>query len=104
MTIVSNHFSDKDGNPSGGTTYGRGFAIGWQNGPLGRGAERVELNGAFVEEIIEAALDRLEFYQSGKFASDFNENAIGCLRKALETLDRRTKDREDRGVEGTHEE
>ena len=47
-TVTSNHFSDGNGNPAGGTTYGNGFAIGWQNGPLGRGPDRIEPNGAFV--------------------------------------------------------
>jgi hypothetical protein len=33
--VIANHFSDADGNPAGGTTFGQGFCIGWQNGPLG---------------------------------------------------------------------
>ena len=49
------HWSDKDGNPAGGVSSGRGFAISWQNGPLGRGVERREPNGAFVEDVIAAA-------------------------------------------------
>lgn len=89
--------------PAGGCTYGVGFAISWQNGPLGRGDRRRPPNGAFVEDIIAAALDRLEFYQSGSFACDENREAIEYLQKALDILDARTQQREKRGVEGTHQ-
>lgn len=100
--ITSNHWNDENGNPAGGSTYGVGFAISWQNGPLGRGPERHEPNGAFVEDIIEAARDRLLFYQNGKFACDDNQTAIIALEKALISLEKRTHDRETRNVEGTH--
>jgi len=100
--VTGNHFSDENGNPSGGTTYGRGFAIGWQCGPLGRGEDRIEPNGAFVEDIIKAALDRLEYYQQRKFNSSYNANAIDALHVALDSLNQRTIDREKRAVEGTH--
>lgn len=104
MTVTSNHVSDENGNPAGGTTFGRGFAIGWQNGPLGRGDERIEPNGAFVEDIILAAKDRLEYYQESKFACLYNNNAIIHLENALNSLKARTQDRESRDAEGTHEE
>lgn len=86
--IKSEHWLDANGNPEGGTTFGNGFAIGWQHGPLGRCADECEVgrfdvpdehaqsctrrepNGAFVEDIIAAAADRLRFYQSGKFYCD----------------------------------
>ncbi len=110
MLVHSSHFTDEDGCPSGGTTHGVGFAIGWQNGPLVRDANREEPNGAFVTDVIKAAIDRLEFYQQSKFASEHNENALGYLaaalrvletRTALRVLETRTADREARGVEGT---
>lgn len=100
--ITSNHFTDGDGNPAGGTTYGNGFAIGWQNGPLGRGADREDPNGAFVEDIIAAVIDRIEFYQSSKFDSVYNALALTYLRVAQDKLEDRTRDREARDVEGTH--
>ena len=103
-TVTSNHFSDGNGNPAGGTTYGTGFAIGWQNGPLGRGPDRIEPNGAFVEDVIAAAIDRIEFYQRSRFASDYNALALIHLTTALDTLQQRTADREARDVEGTHAE
>lgn len=100
--IKSEHWNDKEGNPAGGSTFGNGFAISWQNGPLGRGTERKEPNGAFVEDIIKAAIDRIEFYQDGKFACDYNRAALVQLKGALHTLESRTQDREKRQVEGTH--
>ena len=99
----STHFSDLDGNPTGGTTFGQGFAIGWQNGPLGRGDDRQVPNGAFVEQIIEAAIDRLEYYQSSKFCCLENAQAISALQLALKHLTDRTERREIQGTEGTHD-
>lgn len=100
--FTSNQFSDSDGNPTGGSTFGPGFAIAWQNGPLGRGEDRIEPNGAFVETVIAAAKDRIEFYQQSKFASTDNAEAIAHLEAALSALHRRTAKREAREVEGTH--
>lgn len=63
---------------------------------------RKKLNGAFVEDIIEVAKERLEVYQATKFSCKENVEAIEYLSKALEILDKRTKKREFRGVEGRH--
>lgn len=101
--FTSNHFTDANGNPAGGTTYGPGFAIGWQNGPLGRGESREEPNGCFVETVIMAAVDRLEFYQSSKFNCDENARALFHLKAALQECEDRTVKRKARQVEGTHE-
>lgn len=98
----SKNFSDADGNPAGGYVNGSGFGVTWQDGPLGRGADRIEPNGAFVETVIAAAKQRIEFYQESKFACDDNAEAIALLDKALEVLNRRTAAREARDVEGTH--
>lgn len=96
----SEHWLDANGRPAGGSTFGNGFAISWQNGPLGRGNDRRKPNGAFVEDVIAAVKDRIEFYQRGEFACDENEAAIRHLESALEELESRTRAR--RGVEGTH--
>lgn len=98
---VSHHYLDEEGNPAGGTTFGRGFCISWQRGPLGRDEDRVEPNGAYVEDLIDVVIDRLKFYQSSKFATEYNEGALSSLNVALDFLQRRTEEREDRGVEGT---
>jgi len=99
----AHNFDDENQNPTGGTVNGTGLRINWQNGPLGRGAEREEPNGAFVETVIAAAKQRLEFYQDSKFSCSENAAAIMHLSDALEILDSRTKDREKRDVEGTHQ-
>jgi hypothetical protein len=93
----------KDGKPHGGYAKGVGMDISWQKGPLGRGTERKEPNGAFVETVIAAALQRLEFYQDSGFSCSENASAIHNLKSALGVLDFRTQQREGAGVEGTHE-
>ncbi len=99
----SEHFLDANGKPAGGTTYGNGFAIGWQNGPLGRDDERKEPNGAFVEDLIAATIDRIEFYENNGFGCVENRSALRDLCGALTALNARTNEREAREVEGTHE-
>lgn len=100
--VTSEHWSDANGMPAGGSSYGNGFAISWQNGPLGRGNDRKAPNGAFVETVIKAAAERIEYYQSTQFASDYNARALDHLNEALRELNARTADREKRDVEGTH--
>lgn len=100
------HNVDAQGNPTGGSTHGTGIAITWQNGPLGRGADRKEPNGAFVEGVIAAAIGRLEFFQTaseGRFKCRENALAITKLEEALLWLQWRTMSREARHVEGTHQ-
>lgn len=96
---------DEDNNPTGGFAAGVGFDITWQDGPLGRGDDRQEPNGAFVETILAVCKQRLEFYQTanaGKFNCHENAFAIRSLTAALEALELRTQRREAAGVEGTH--
>lgn len=100
--ITENHWVDANGNPAGGSTFGDGFAISWQNGPLGRDENRKAANGAFVENVIKAAAGRIEHYQSSKFACEENETALRYLNMALVALNSRTLGREKRKVEGTH--
>lgn len=97
------HDLDAEGRPDGGVTWGDGFTITWQKGPLGRGENRAIPNGAFVENIINAAIGRIEFYQAGQFACDENAEALQHLIDARDALRSRTANREARGVEGTHE-
>jgi len=94
---------DKEGNPAGGYFRCTGIDISWQNGPLGRGDDRKEPNGAFVEDVIEAAIARLDFYQATRFACRENGHALQSLREAKRWLAKRTERREAAGVEGTHE-
>jgi hypothetical protein len=94
---------DEGNNPSGGYADGLGFHIDWQNGPLSVDGNRGQSNGAFVETIIAAAKQRIEFYQDSKFNCDENEQAIMYLGLALNSLNARTQCRIKAGVEGTHE-
>jgi len=60
-------------------------------------------NGAFVDDVIEAARQRLEFYQkasNGRFACRENAIAITKLEEALHWLYARRMEREIRGVQG----
>lgn len=93
---------DAAGNPAGGSVLGKGLSIEWQNGPLGCGEERQEPNGAFVETVLEAALQRLEYYNASKFRYRENSLAITHIEEALHWLKARTESRQERGVKGTH--
>ena len=101
--ITEQHNVDEQGRPAGGLTTGTGIRIEWQNGPLAVDGVRREPNGAFVEGIIEAAIGRIEHYQASQFHGIHNAVALGHLYAALEVLTERTRDRTDRGVEGTHQ-
>lgn len=99
------HLVDSNGMPAGGKSVTNNSEINWQNGPLGRGDQRIAPNGAFVEDIIGIVIGRINFYQTaaeGRFKCSYNQAAIGHLQLALQCLDQRTKDREAREVEGTH--
>jgi hypothetical protein len=96
---------DDQGRPAGGTVRGVGLSIDWQKGPLREQGsdEPAEPNGAFVETVIAAAIQRIEHYQEGQFACDENAKALMHLRLALEACHRRTARRTSQGVEGTHQ-
>ena len=91
------------GKPAGGMVKGTGLAISWQDGPLGRGEDRQAPNGAFVEGVIEAARQRIKWYNDNGFSCQENLDALGHLEQALMHLNSRTQRRESAGVEGTHE-
>jgi hypothetical protein len=96
---------DLDGNPAGGFVRGTGLAIDWQSGPLGRGEDRKEPSGAFVEDVIAAVIQRIRYYQEtseGRFRCRENALAITHLEEGLHWLDARTAEREARAVEGLH--
>ena len=101
--ISSVHYNDKDGNPAGGQTEATGIVIKWQDGPLMIDGLRREPTGAFVEGVIEAAADRIRYYQQSDFACEENAAALDHLEQAMDNLESRTKRRTDQGVEGTHE-
>jgi hypothetical protein len=107
--IVQHHWTEKrwingieTDCPAGGVIYATGLCVSFQNGPLGRGENRKEPNGCFVETVISAAIGRLEFYQSSQFRCPENQLALDHLHRALGALEARTATREAKGVEGTH--
>lgn len=102
--IITNKL-DPDGNPTGGEVVGKGLTIHWQNGPRtpDEDGKLAESNGAFVEDVIYAALQRLVFFNETDYATDENAKAVEHLEGALAALDQRRKDRQARGVEGKHE-
>jgi hypothetical protein len=102
QSIAELHKNDDNGNPAGGVSSGVGIAVTWQNGPLGRGADRKSPNGAFVEGVIQVAIGRLKYYQDSRFACESNASALVHLEAALAALEARTAEREARAVEGTH--
>ena len=64
---------------------------------------RGEPNGAFVETVIKVAIYRIDFYQNSKFNCSENVETLVYLEKVLQSLNNRTKDREDKGVEDTRQ-
>lgn len=70
----------------------------FQNGPI----KEYGVNGVTQEVLLAILIDRLEGFQSGPYACADNAEALTHLRGALECLQRRTKARLARGVEGTH--
>jgi len=101
--FTTENWTDSDGNPDGGYAKGVGMDITWQQGALGRGTDRLEPNGAFVETVIKAAKTRIEFYQLSRFSCRENAIAITKLDEALHWLNHRTSRRECDCTEGTHE-
>jgi len=73
--------------------------IRFQNGPL----REVGANGITNEALLAILIDRMEGFQSGKYATIENQIALDHLRAAQNTLKFRTEQRLARGVEGTHQ-
>lgn len=105
------HNSMDGENPTGGGVYdgvrdeNPKITIVWQNGPRGINPDGSldESNGAFVEDVIYAALQRLQFFQNSKYSTRENAIAITKLEEALMILNHRRLDRAMRSVEGKHE-
>lgn len=77
-----------------------GCRLSFQNGPVKEDGNGV--NGITHEALLAVLIDRLRGFQSGPYANEFNAGALEYLAKALAILHQRTRDREARGVEGTH--
>lgn len=87
-------------------------AIEFQNGPISSPAD---FNGVTNEALLAILIDRMrgfqharnpdgsfDFNSRGKYASRENALALTAMEEALLWLQKRTRDRMARGVEGTH--
>ena len=86
-------------SPPGGpgiTAVNGTTVLRFQNGAINEAG----INGLTNEALIVVVLDRLRGFQSGQFAGRDNAMAITHLEDALMRLQRRTRDRIARGVEG----
>ncbi len=77
---------------------GRDDIIRFQNGPIAE----YGVNGVTQEVLLAICIDRLECFQSGPYACYENAMALIKLQEAQMWLQKRTRDRMARGVEGTH--
>ncbi len=93
-----------DGNPTSGYAHGVGMCIAWQDGPRGKNPDGTlgPATGAFVEDALVAAKQRLEFFQRSKYACEENQSAIDSIAFAIDHLARRAGKRAERGVLGQH--
>lgn len=89
---ASDPFTARHGAPSEHTT------ILFQNGPIGEHGT----NGVTHEALLAILIDRLQGFQSGPFKCRENAVALTHLEDAQMWLQKRTNERLQRGVEGTH--
>lgn len=100
--ITCRNYVDWDGNPGGGYAHGPGMCIAWQDGPRGKNDDGTlkPANGAFVEDALQAAAQRLAFFQQSKYADPANADALIYIDAAIKRLQRRAEERAARGVLG----
>ena len=77
--------------------HGRNCVIGFQKGPIAESG----VNGISNEALLAIVEDRLVGFQSGPYACRENAIALTKIQEALMWLQKRTRDRVARGVEGT---
>lgn len=92
------YFDKEKTIPTGGTSWGDGFCIAWQDGNIRDNG----INGAQMRDIIEAVKARFEFFQNSKFACAENLEVIDLLNRAVAVIDSRTARRKVAGIEGTY--
>jgi hypothetical protein len=73
--------------------------VKFQNGPV----KEAGINGISNEALLAIVEDRLAGFQSGQFACRENAIALTKLQEAMMWLQKRTRDRMARGVEGTNQ-
>lgn len=73
--------------------------INFQNGPI----KEFGVNGISAEALLAIVIDRLRCFQQGPYASTDNAEALFQIEAGLAALQRRTRERIARGVEGTNQ-
>lgn len=73
--------------------------ISFQNGPI----KEFGVNGISQEALLAVIIDRLRSFQAGPYACRENAIALTKLEESLMWLQKRTRDRMARGVEGTNQ-
>lgn len=81
-----------------GSPHVNNCRISFQNGPI----KEAGINGITGEALLTVVIDRLRGFQSGPFACRENAIALTHLEDSLMWLQKRTRDRLSRGVEGTN--
>lgn len=74
------------------------ITIKFQNGPI----KVAGVNGTSQEALLAVVIDRLRSFQAGPFSCRDNAVALTKLEESLMWLQKRTRDRMTRGVEGTN--
>ena len=91
-TNSSDPFTARHGQPAEHAT------VLFQNGPI----KEVGVNGVTHEALLAILIDRIRSFQAGPYSGRDNAVALTHLEEALMWLQRRTRERIKRGVEGTH--
>lgn len=104
-TFKATNELDAQGRPNGGTVVGTGLSITWQKGPIRDEESGLpgEPNGAFVETVLAAVLQRVEHYNTTEFRCRENSLALTHMEEALHWLNARQLRRAAEGVDGTHQ-
>jgi hypothetical protein len=75
------------------------WRISFQNGPV----KEAGFNGISQEALLAVVIDRLRMFGEGPFKSRENTIALTHIETGLQWLQKRTRDRMARGVEGTNQ-
>ena len=95
---VGHDYHPDHGSPTGGYARGLGIDIVWQDGPM----TETPPNGAFVEDVVQIAIDRLRFFQDSEFRCRENALALTKLEEAYMWMRERRRNRAAAGTLGTY--
>ncbi|HIG0360402.1 TPA: ABC transporter ATPase [Clostridium sporogenes] len=85
---------------NGNNSEGMYADIQFQNGAR---KEENSIHGVANEDLLEIVRHRLQCFQVGPFASEYNENALKHIEEALHCMNARVEDRVKRNVLGRNE-